>query len=480
MRFGWLILSVFVVLACGQEKKKEAANHLAYAVITGHIKNRQIYPQQSSLKVIIPSYWNAQTIQECDIRPDHTFTFRFQPLALRDISIETFIPYLLIRPGDSLHIELDFAKLNKVEFSGTAGKLNQDLYTFTDGGGYYLEQRSGTDDRKLPAAAFRKKMDHEREVRLQRIFEFAKKYKIEEDLQKWIMKGLEAEYYDLLLDYGVMHPFLTRDTLPAGFYNFDTAIENLFTEEVIHSRLFELASKFQFRLSPMGDTLQNSTEMLMRVANSTKNKVMSQFMVASLLDTDLGFNKVTFFEENRDFFDEHVTLPLLREPLLRKYEAKKAYLNNPKPVSDAMLYGITPENRKMIIAGEGMTKLQQLIQANKGKVILINFWGGCAAAIENLDGINDLSEVYKNKEVALISIADDHELLQKWADEHDLQGQKYFWPYQDIREIMRTWHVFWSPYYLLLDKEGVIVDYGTHVSPKMNLTREKIDRLLEE
>ena len=61
MRFGCLILLMFVVLACGQEKKKETVNPLAYAVITGHIKNRQVYPQQSALKVIIPSYWNAQT-----------------------------------------------------------------------------------------------------------------------------------------------------------------------------------------------------------------------------------------------------------------------------------------------------------------------------------------------------------------------------------------------------------------------------------
>ena len=36
MRFGCLILLMFVVLACGQEKKKETVNPLAYAVITGH------------------------------------------------------------------------------------------------------------------------------------------------------------------------------------------------------------------------------------------------------------------------------------------------------------------------------------------------------------------------------------------------------------------------------------------------------------
>lgn len=60
-------------------------------------------------------------------------------------------------------------------------------------------------------------MDNEREVRLQRILRFAKKYQIGKDLQKWIMKGLEAEYYDLLLEYGSLHSLLTGDTVPAGF-----------------------------------------------------------------------------------------------------------------------------------------------------------------------------------------------------------------------------------------------------------------------
>ena len=90
-------------------------------------------------------------------------------------------------------------------------------------------------------------MDNEREVRLQRILRFAKKYQIGKDLQKWIMKGLEAEYYDLLLEYGSLHSFLTGDTVPAGFFNFDAALENLFTGEVIHSRLCELAAIFRTR-----------------------------------------------------------------------------------------------------------------------------------------------------------------------------------------------------------------------------------------
>lgn len=81
---------------------------------------------------------------------------------------------------------------------------------------------------------------------------------------------------------------------------------------------------------------------------------------------------------------------------------------------------------------------------------------------------------------AFVSIADDDPIIRKWADDYDLKGQKYFWPDPDTREIMKNWHIFWSPYYLLIDKEGVIVDYGAHILPRMNRTREKIDCLLEE
>ena len=43
MRFGCLILLMFVVLACGQEKKKETVNPLAYAVITlPYIQDRSV------------------------------------------------------------------------------------------------------------------------------------------------------------------------------------------------------------------------------------------------------------------------------------------------------------------------------------------------------------------------------------------------------------------------------------------------------
>lgn len=479
MKWIWLFMFILSMAAC-REEKKEQADPLAYAVITGHIKNRQVYPQQQALKVIIPSFRNAQTIQECEIKPDDSFAFRFQPLALRDISIETFIPFILIRPGDSLHIELDFANLNKVEFTGSAGKLNNDLYAFTDGGGYYLEQRSGTDDRMMPSAAFRAKMQKEREIRLKRVNDFSEKYQVEPDLEKWIGKGLEIEYYKLLLEYGVMHFFLTRDTVPEEYFDFDAAVESLFAEDVIHSGLFELATQFQSRVKKAKDLPMSDSTRLENTANCTKNKVLSQFMVASSFDGTLGFNDVTFFENNRAFFDEHITLPLLRESLLQKYRDKKAYLTNPKPLSDAMLFGKDHEKGMAPVPEPGMKKLQDVVRKNAGKVMLVNFWGGCSAALVELEPLSELVKAYDGKEVEFVSITSESPYTREWAGKYSLGEESYFWKTDEIQQIMRSWHVTWSPYYLLINKEGIIVDYGSHIRPGSSYTKEKIDKLLQQ
>lgn len=477
MKYFLVIVLIMLVAACGQEKK-EKTDSLAYAVITGHIKNREIYPRQQSLKVIIPSFEDSEAIQECEIKEDGTFSFRFQPLALRDISIETFIPYILIRPGDSLHIELDFENLNKVVFSGTAGKLNQDLYTFTDGGGYHLHLYSGTDDLMMEPAAFRAKLDEERKIPMERFHEFSRKYKVAPDLEKWISKGLDIEYYSYLIDYGVKHALFCKDTVSDEYYNFQSNAEKLFTEDVIHSGLFELASKFQSKPKMSVDSLKSTAAILERSAYYSTNKVLSQFMVAADFDWQLNCNDVTFFEDNQAFFDEQVTLPLLRENLLQKYKDKKAYVTNPKPMSDFMLYGSDLENGITPVVGEGMKKLQDVVTRNKGKVTLINFWSGCPFALAELKGMNELTEEYKDEDVALVSIAGDSDQIRKWND--NLKGQSNIWPYDNIREILNNWHVHKSPYYLLINKEGVIVDYGTHIRPSDASVKEKINRLLKD
>lgn len=448
-------------------------------MITGHIKNREIYPQQRSLKIIIPFFDQSETVEECVIKDDHTFTFRFQPLVLRDIAIETFIPYLLIRPGDSLHIEMDFRQLDWVKFSGSAGELNQLLYTYMDGGGYYLRQNAGTAALLLPPDDYRKQRTEEWENCKNRYVAFKQKYVPEPDLEKWILKGLDAEYYTQLLQYIFSIPFPVCDSLLETWSDVLPKVEQLFTADVIHSQLFRLASVF-----PYPDSLERYASITLSgvqaLEESTFSEVLAQFMIAGALDHDLSCNQVISFENSREYFDRKITFPFLREPLLQKYRNKKNYLVNPQPLSDALLYGENREGGMTSLAVEGMRKLQKVVEQNAGKVILINFWSGCGAAVAELEPLNELVRMHKGKDVEFVSIAIDGDWTRKVADKLQLDGQTYFWSVEDLRQIMKNFQVTWSLFYLLIDQQGTIVDYGSHIRPHSSSTKEKIDRLLEK
>lgn len=475
-----LILLILLVWGCGQ-KDREQKDLSAPAVITGRVLHREVYPRQKFLKVIIPSFEHAQTIEECEIKADGSFAFRFRPLACRGIAIETFVPYLFVRPGDSLFVEIDFQDLTKVTFSGTGGKLNQDLYRFTDGGGYYLSQHAGTNDFMLTPEAFRKKMEKERKERERRCEEFFRAHEVDPDLERWIRKGMDTEYYTILLRYGTTYSFYNRgDTVPEAFYDFIPEAAALYEEDVVHSGLFDLSSGFRNRVAMRKEAEPEKKWEPEQLAGGVQNTVLAQFLMANVFDQNLSCNDITYFEENREAFDRYITLPLFRETLLEKYETKKAYLTNPRPVSDAMLYGVNHESALAPVASAGMRKLQELVKKNAGKAIFINFWGGCPAALAELKPQEQLSAQYQGEEVEFISIAADCKSAREYAERQGLEGQNYFWTVEEVQDIMRSWHVTWSPYYLLINKEGVIIDYGSHLRPSSAGLKDKIEKVVGE
>ena len=83
------------------------------AVIIGHIANRNVYPNTKDISITIPFYDRVDTKQTSGIYEDR-FAFSLVPYAPRTISMEPFVEHMMVCPGDSLHVELDFAELGVV------------------------------------------------------------------------------------------------------------------------------------------------------------------------------------------------------------------------------------------------------------------------------------------------------------------------------------------------------------------------------
>ena len=82
------------------------------AVITGKVLNRDFYPQEKELTLIIPFFRDMGNQYRSPIQKDGSFSFRFPVYAkLREVSIRNYAEHLYIHPGDSIHVEIDFKDL---------------------------------------------------------------------------------------------------------------------------------------------------------------------------------------------------------------------------------------------------------------------------------------------------------------------------------------------------------------------------------
>lgn len=143
---AFLLLVVFLVQSCKQRRvgntidesafvfeteniKGNEADYTRPAVITGHISNREVYPKTTEISIVIPFYDRVSQKQTSAIYED-AFAFSFVPYAPRTISMPPYIDHLIMCPGDSIHVELDFADLAKVVYSGKGAENNEKLNDF--------------------------------------------------------------------------------------------------------------------------------------------------------------------------------------------------------------------------------------------------------------------------------------------------------------------------------------------------------------
>ena len=156
--YSFLIITSLLLTGCGQKDRAKsqfessvqtedsyplAKEYIKEAVITGKVLNRDFYPQEKELTLIIPFFWKMENQYRTPIQKDGSFSFRFPVYAkLREVSIRNYAEHLYIHPGDSIHVEIDFKDLFHPKVTGDAEKLNQEILAFTESAYYYIQNYS--------------------------------------------------------------------------------------------------------------------------------------------------------------------------------------------------------------------------------------------------------------------------------------------------------------------------------------------------
>lgn len=464
------------------------------AIITGLIVNRDIYPKTTDITISLPFYdrWSRQ--QKSRIWDDASFSFETQPYALRDISMAPFVDRLLISPGDSLHVEIDFADFNNVSISGSGSENNEKLHVFLMK--YYTAAwpsfssvdwdvlDSNGQPRRLyeSASDYKNAIDvclNEQMIRLQ---EFVSAENPSEELASFCKQEIEIDYFSNLV--GALSLYRSDGEDVSHFFNLGD-IEHLFRSDCFNSKLCALTENITVWLyesipaEQRRKVFASIEENASFLTNSAVNGMMSQMLLTGLFASLLENNEVDDFEKNLELFNENVTFPLLKLSIRDRYWEKKAYIDNPRLLSEVILNGDKAKDGVFISDREnaGLKLLRDIISSNDGSVIYISIGANwCPGTIQEKPYQQQLALEFKDEPIRIVNF-----YLDKGDNiKDDLTGiEDYHLTNDQLIGLDPIFHTGRGiPFYILIDKHGTIVDYGEHLRPSFERTEDTIEKLL--
>jgi thiol-disulfide isomerase/thioredoxin len=116
-------------------------------------------------------------------------------------------------------------------------------------------------------------------------------------------------------------------------------------------------------------------------------------------------------------------------------------------------------NRENPLIGDSL--LENILNKHKGKVIYIDFWATwCSPCRAEIPYAKKIKETLKDKEVVYVYLCGESSETnwKKLIDDLDIEGDHYFVDKNAWQELKNKFGISGIPHYLLIDKNGVVVD----------------------
>lgn len=486
------LLTVFAALAfcrCTNESqiyltKKDSDKTVK---VTGFIHNRDRYPNTGTIRLDLPDLRGESFRLESPIEKDGTFKFNFDLEQPQDADITTYLEFLYLRPGDSLHIELDFDNFLNVKFSGgEAAKINEDFQKYILATSFRAGNiRIGTNDQNnLSVSEIRRQLDEKKSVLYEKRDAFLKENEVCDEVVELSESMIELAYYDALI-----HAMVMRKTiLKKDFIKPDELMNEINSKIVPYfSGKYYSAANFKFITSGyMGlyyltnDTFtDSSTESVKKtIEKMAKNDTIKDFIIASRAGHALASKDLKLFEE----LYPQIRMKYLTDRLTNEHTMTVARIRNAENIS-ASITGAPSSDFPSTKVGNDMNLIEEMIKPGKGKVHIIDIgttW--CSPCIKDLSAYKKLSEEFEGQEVifSFLCIGGDEQKFIEYLKKNDLTDFPYhFCTKEEADFIRKTLSINSIPIGLLINRKGIIVDHGSYIRPNKSL-EEKIKLLLQQ
>ena len=485
-----VVFSVLFLIQCNNETEKDGFALLqnapsGFTKITGRIQNRDVYPNTKDITISIShiSGQNRVTQVKSPIHDDGTFYFEIDLARSQDVSMLPYMDFLYLIPGDSLHIEMDFKDLSDIRLSGgKSAAVNRDFFKYFDATGFrYYYGGVGTDcEMNCPWDKIKKEMDEERNGHRERRQAFLQENDVCDEVVYLTDAMIELDYYNTLVGRIILHRLAygkeVMDIETVMNEVNEVAVKYFNTDFYAKTHFAFIASAYT-RAAELATRPGTETNFIEWTKEVAKTDTIRDFMFTvqagrALLRKDL---------ESFEAFSLQVTHDYLVDRLLQEYKIVRTNMVNPENISSYILGN--PKDFTDNISLETKNLPAKIIASNYGKVQVINISASwCAPCRGVLDKLVALKEEYAGKDVNFSFICtsgDTEEAREIYRNKGIDDASVYFITYEEFLFLTTTFSPMCFPYGLIVNKKGVLVDYGAHVHPELML-REKIDLLLKQ
>jgi len=401
---------------------------------------------------------------------------------------------VMLHPGDSLFVHFDGKRqrsgnkmFNTILFSGDAAKTNQYASKFQQM--YY--SMYGESPKKFKAIQkyntdqYIEYLDNKLQ-KSQKIFnKFVTKHQPDDESKKWAQLYIECDYYGKLgfvdIRRNVNNP--GKNTEPKGIserlFNRLPIDTSMFISSYALS-MFSNSFSFVYPYEKMYDILTNRETVIsgnnrdsiriFHIVEFTRDPLLRQIALTEIFSKELDFFRIENYKRFYDLVNTHIKEPFLKEPLHQKYIQIKPSIENPQTNPEAIIKEVADLSINQI--------MDEILQQNKDKAIYVDFWATwCGPCLAEFPNSIKLEHELKDKDVSFVYICLESEEKQYKAilDKFQLAGQHYLLSSKQSAEIRNHFGISGIPFYLLIDKKGVIMEKGSHLRPLY--IKEKINNL---
>lgn len=208
-----------------------------------------------------------------------------------------------------------------------------------------------------------------------------------------------------------------------------------------------------------------------------KTDAIKDFMFTVMAGEALVQKDLDSFEK----YVDNINNEYLLDRLMQEYRITLTKMQNPESVSAYILGNMTDYYRNVSFGGKNF--LANMTTQNHGKVQIINIGASwCGPCKTVLEQFATLMKEYAGKDVcfSFICISGDNERTRALYREKGIDDKTVHFATNDEWQFLQSnFAPIGLPYGILVNRKGVIVDYGTHLRPDVGL-REKINLLMKQ